>query len=62
VAESCDYSNEPMDSIKGEESPDQHSETQSFKKNSTQLKLDALRNHQFKITSCTMGTGALSIV
>jgi len=44
VAESYDYINESMDSTKGEECPDQHSETQSFKKNSTPLKSDTLRN------------------
>lgn len=45
VAESCDHSNEPMDSIKGDDCPDQHSENQSFKKNSTPLKSGALRNY-----------------
>jgi hypothetical protein len=60
VTESCEYSNEIMDSIKGEECPNQHSETQSFKKNSTPLKSDVLHNYQFKIMSCTMGTGTLS--
>ena len=58
--ESCEYSNEIMDSIRGEECPDQHSKTQSFKKNSTPLKSDVLHNYQFKIASCTIGTGALS--
>ena len=45
VAVSCDHSNEPMDSIKGDDCPDHHGENHSFKKNSTPLKSDALRNY-----------------
>lgn len=42
AAEYCDHSNKSMDSIKGDDCPDQYSENQPFKKNSTPLKSDDL--------------------